>query len=477
VFQVTADHVPDSGRARVMFSADVSRLSLRAMDAQGADIQARLDLHADARGALHDEVQPPHPIGTMLSRTAGDLARHFNNAVHIFGSPRTSTAATADAGWNLRVRNSTAGGPFLHVDDEQIGLDLAADMATLTWRRPEEAAASTLTAAGELAAVLAVHDDQLVLDARTPVRLEASLGAQPRRRIAGDLALLVTFSDALRPAPATSGGLWDADYYSRFWKSYAATRADRGGPPLVDSPRLVAGPFSVRQIAGPLQPLFIAVGHGERLELHAPFSGRALFGTASGLLETAVQWRGNQAWLNSRFNLQLGEFQAGAVGLDVQNGHVPLVEDELDADITVRSDDLPLTRDSIDRLAALEAPAGLDRISLALEVHKSARSQSVPGVLQLSSDTQVNTLNRLVNVVVRDLQMAVPPQTLLYRNIDVDVRVDRGTVATQLPWVTLGGVRILSAPNLALDGTVRLHGGKNGDTFTLGDVLALFKHD
>jgi hypothetical protein len=89
----------------------------------------------------------------------------------------------------------------------------------------------------------------------------------------------------------------------------------------------------------------------------------------------------------------------------------------------------------------------------------------------------VNTLNRLLNVVVRDLQMAVPPQTLLYRNIDIDVRVDRGTVATQLPWVTLGGVQILSAPNLALDGTVRLHGGKNGDTLMLGDVLALFSHD
>ena len=143
----------------------------------------------------------------------------------------------------------------------------------------------------------------------------------------------------------------------------------------------------------------------------------------------------------------------------------------------MRSDDLPLTRDTIDRVGALEPPAGLDRISLTLDVHKSARSQSVPGVLQLSSDTQVNTFNRVLNAVVHDLQMAVPPQTMLYRNIDVSVSVDRGTVATELPWVTLEGLQILSTPNLALEGTVRLHGGKNGDTVTLGDVLAVFIHD
>jgi hypothetical protein len=477
VFEVNVDRVPDSGRASVMFSTDVSRLSLRAVDAHGADIQARLDLHADAHGALHDEVQPPHRIGTMLSSTTGDLARHVNSAVQVLGSPRPSAPATVDLGWNLRVRNSTAGGPFLHVDPEEIGLDLAADPAMLTWRRPDEPEGSTLTASGELGAVLTAHDDQLVLDAAIPVRLEASLGAQPRRRIAGDLDLLVAFGDALRPAPATSSGLWDADYYSRFWKSYPATRAGRSGAPLVDSPRLVAGPLSVRQVAGPLRPLRIAVGHGDRLELHAPFSGRALFGTANGLLETAIQWRGNQASLNSRFNLQLGKVQASAVGLDVQNAHVPLVEDELDADIRVRSDDLPLTRDTIDRLSALEPPDGLDRISLALGVHKSARSQSVPGVLQLSSGMQVNTFNRVLNAVVHDLQMAVPPQVMLYRNIDVNVSVDRGKVATGLPWVTLEGLRILSTPNLALEGTVRIHGGRNGDTLTLGDVLALFIRD
>jgi hypothetical protein len=82
-----------------------------------------------------------------------------------------------------------------------------------------------------------------------------------------------------------------------------------------------------------------------------------------------------------------------------------------------------------------------------------------------------------LNAVFRDLRMAVPPQTVLYRNIDVNVRADRGTVATELPWVTLAGLQILSTPNLALEGTVRLHGGRNGDTLTLGDVLALFIRD
>ncbi|MBZ5560312.1 MAG: hypothetical protein LAO77_23900, partial [Acidobacteriia bacterium] len=475
-FRVNVDRVANSERASVTVSTDISRLTAHAVDAKGADIRTSLDLHADAHGALHDEPQPPNSIGTKLSTVAGDLARHADHAMQVFGRPPASAASTVDASWNLRLRNAAEGTPLLRVDGGKADLDAAADPATITWRRSNETESSTLSATGTLGAGVTVHDDHLVLDADAPLQLGVALGSQPRRRTDTELALLVAFSDALKPAPATSSGLWDAEYYSRFWSNYTATRAGRARSPLFDSPRIVAGPISVRQITGPVAPLRIAVGHGERLELHAPFSARALFGTANGLVESAVGWRADQASLDSRFTLQLGNIQAGAVGLDLDDGHVPLVEDELDADLAVRTDGLALTREMIARAAAFESPVGLDRIGLALQLHKSARSQAVPGVLQLSTDMQVNTLNKILNIIASDLQMTVPPQTMTYRNIDVNVRVDRGVVTTATPWLTLDGAQILSDPHLALEGTVRLYGGRNGGTLTLDDLLALFIH-
>jgi len=474
VFQVSLERAPNSERASVALSTDVSRVSAHAVDGNGADIQTSLDLHADVRGALHDAVQPAHPVGTLLTKTAGDLARHGNNAARVFWPPASAARAPVDASWNVRLRNATANQPVLKIDRDAIGLDLAIGPATISVRRTGDPERSALSASGQLSAGLTVHDGQLVLDAYAPLRLDASLPAQPARTIDGDLALLVAFSDALRPAPETGNGLWNAEYYAGFWSGYTVTRASRARAPLIDSPRVVAGPISVRQIASPLAPAPIDVGTGERLELHAPFTGSALFGTANGLFESAVGWGEDRALLDSRFTLTLGNIQAGAMGLDIDDAHVPLIEDELDVDLTARSDGLPLTRDAIARAAAFETPAGLDRISLALQMHKSARSQAVPGVLQLSIGTQLDTLNRILNTIVRDLQMRAPPQTMLYRSIDVDVRVDRGRVATDTPWVTLDGVRIFSDSHLALDGTVRLHGGRNGDSLTLDDLLALF---
>jgi hypothetical protein len=473
VFHVSVERTPNSERASITLSTDVSRLVARAVDANGADIEARLDLRADARGALHDAVQSAHPVGTLITTTTGDLARHGNNAVRVFGPP-AAALAPIDVTWNARIHNAATDRPALKVDREAIELDLAIDPAAVAVQRSGDAERSAVSVSGQLGAALTVHDGQLVLDAYAPLRLEASPAAQPERTIEGDLALLVSFSDALRPAPDNASGLWSPEFYSQFWSSYTVLRAGRARAPLLDTPRIVAGPISVRQIRGPLAPLRLAVGTGERLELHAPLDAGVLFGTANGLFESAVSWGEDRALLDSRLALALANIQAGAAGLDIDHAHVPLIEDELDVDLTARSDGLPLTRDTILRAAAFEKPAGLDRIGLALHLRKSARSQSVPGVLQLSTDMQVNTMNRVLNIIARDLQMTIPPHTMSYRNIDVNLRVDRGIVSTALPWMTIEGVQIFPDPALTLESTIRLHGGTSGDTVSLDDLLALF---
>jgi hypothetical protein len=101
----------------------------------------------------------------------------------------------------------------------------------------------------------------------------------------------------------------------------------------------------------------------------------------------------------------------------------------------------------------------------------------MPGLLQLSTDTQVHLLNTLLSRVTRDLQLTVPPRAIRYDSLAIDFRTDKGLVLTDRPWVTLGGVQIVSSPNLAIGGTVRLHGARNSESLKLQDVLGVLIHD
>src|SRR4029450_9221680 len=97
-------------------------------------------------------------------------------------------------------------------------------------------------------------------------------------------------------------------------------------------------------------------------------------------------------------------------------------------------------------------------------------SRSIPGMLQLSGDTRVNTVNALLNRIVRDVQVASPPQRLQYRDFLLDLRVDRGKVVAKSPWLTLEGVQIFS-PLFDLGGNFRLHGSRNGEAVELQNLL------
>jgi hypothetical protein len=232
----------------------------------------------------------------------------------------------------------------------------------------------------------------------------------------------------------------------------------------------------VRQLLLPLAPLKIAVGTADRLELHAPFTARALFGDANGLLQTAVDWTADRGLVTTNLSLALRNIQASAIGIDYGTGHSAIVEDEMDGDISMRTDKWPVDRDSLSQLRALQ-PSNLDKVSLAVDFRKTARSKSTPGVLQLSSDAQVNVLNDILNRIIRDLQLAVPPRSASYGNFVLNFHVENGRVATKSPWLVVDGIQIFSSPFLDLDSTVRLHGSRNGEALELRDVLNLLNND
>jgi hypothetical protein len=136
-----------------------------------------------------------------------------------------------------------------------------------------------------------------------------------------------------------------------------------------------------------------------------------------------------------------------------------------------RMDNLRVDRNTVAGILSFQPPAGLEALSLSLQLRKSERSQSTPGMLQLSSDTQVNTLNSILNRILRDLRLANPPQKISYRNLVLDFRVDKGRVATEAPWLKIDGLRLFSSPNLDLEGNVRLHAGRYGETLELRNLL------
>ena len=60
---------------------------------------------------------------------------------------------------------------------------------------------------------------------------------------------------------------------------------------------------------------------------------------------------------------------------------------------------------------------------------------------------------------------------MFYRDLKVDLRIDRGKIATQPAWLKLDGLRIFSSSRLDLDSNIRVYGAKNGETVELRSLL------
>jgi hypothetical protein len=464
----------DAQRGAFKVNVDMPRLALQAANSNGAELQTTVGIKAGLHGTLGVGESSSNPILDRASTTLNNVAQHLNKAVQVFGDSAAPSEPT-DLAWKFRVKNSRDGEEPLRLTSGQVGIRLAADVEKFVWRSGSSET-SSLAGSAEFNGDLRAYEGQLVLDANVPIRLSASTASQPARTIAANMPLLVAISDRLKPSRANSAGLWDSDYYRNFWAGYRVEQAARGAAALVDTSRLTFGPLSIRQLRLPVEPLHVALGVSDRFEIYLPFGGRALFGSADGVLEGAVEWRPDRALVNSNLSMTLRNLQAGALGLDSEYGHSAFLEDEVDGDIWLGAHDWVWSRAVLDRFAAARLPS-LEQVSMSLNLRKSERSKPIPGVLQLSSDTRVNTLNVLLNRIIRNLQMASPPQQVQYKNFLLDLRVDRGKVSTASPWLTLEGARIFTSPLLDLDGNVRVHGPRNGEELELQNLVDTLVHE
>jgi hypothetical protein len=282
----------------------------------------------------------------------------------------------------------------------------------------------------------------------------------PFRALNLDLPVLVALSDSLKKSD-TPGRLWDTQYYERFWSTYEIDQAGRGTNSLIDQPHLVVGPLSIREVAAPVQPLRIAIGHSGGVGVHVPLAARLLHGTATGFLDAAVGWPDDRMALQSRLSLSLRNIQAGAIGLESGSGHLPFLEHELDGDISLRTEGWPFT---------------LDGANFSLDFRSSARNQGLPGILQMRSGTSVSTLNQVLDKIIRDLQLRVPPSAFSFRNVALRFAADNGKLRTDKPWLELDGLRVFSSDDLSIDANIRLHGARNGETVDLRGLLRDFQN-
>jgi hypothetical protein len=346
----------------------------------------------------------------------------------------------------------------------------------VTWEGGGSAERSRVSGSASLLSNISAQGDSLLIDAVAPLHLQLAPAGALRTRLDVRLPVQVVFSQHLEQPRTPSGLLWDEDYYSNFWRDHPSVHSSVGIIPPVDTPELIAGPLAVLQLLAPTQPIQLALGYADTLQVHAPFSARVLFGGAAGLFQSNVKWSGSRALVDTRLNVALKNIQAGAVDAAIQGTNFPLVEDEVDGSISFRSDGLPLDAASMELLlAGRPSAAQLETLGLAVKLRRSPEVTNAPGILQLSSDTQVNVLNDALNRIIGNIQLANPPRLILYKDFTVDFQMEHGRIRAEPPVLALGGVQIFASSLVDVEGQIKVHLAPPGERVLLRDLIDMLR--
>ena len=180
------------------------------------------------------------------------------------------------------------------------------------------------------------------------------------------------------------------------------------------------------------------------------------------------------ASLDTRLNLDLRNIHAGALGTTMSGSHSAILEDSLDGRISVRLDGLTMDRNTLPAL--LDGKVGadeLEKIGVSVHMFRSPELTNVPGVLQATSEVQVNLVNEVLNQILKDLRLPAPPRAMTYSDLSLNFEVDRGLVRTNREVLKLGGLKIFSSNFVDVVGEVRAHLGRPGERILLGDLMGM----
>jgi hypothetical protein len=150
------------------------------------------------------------------------------------------------------------------------------------------------------------------------------------------------------------------------------------------------------------------------------------------------------------------------------------VEDELDGKVALRLDGLTMDRGSLPALLDGTIRASqLEKVGMSVHLFRSPEGANLRGVLQASSDVEIDLVNEVLNRIVRDTRLPAPPQAMSYSSFTFDFDVDRGIVRTDREVLNVGGLQLFTSNFFDVPGQVRAHVGRPGERILLGSVLGM----
>lgn len=466
-------------------NADVSELRIEAWDQSGLRRHAEVNLSLGAKAPLRPGEAPANPIAGEIRTIARNLRSQMQNAQRIFGESDSSEQNDSfDLDWNLDLTNAKSR-PIFEIwrkgegrEEDQLRLALAADISGLSWKPSDQETFSRLALKGEFLAAAKPHQDYLVVEGHAAAPVELSLAGEPERTADLRLPVAIAFRDELERSQPGTHDLWDQAHYENFWSSYRPTYPEFTTASGIDRDQLIVGPLSLRQIAFPVQPLRLAIGHSKRLHLSFPVLAHVLFGRAEGALQTDVQWLDEHAAVSVSSGLSLSNFQAGALGLASRGQHLPYVEDQLSGIVNFRARDFPLHTNTMRELMIDPSRVdGFDGLDMRLKFHRSEPNEALPGVVQTTTDMELKTMNDFLNRFIAKIRLSSPPQSVFYRGLDFDFQVANGEILTEPLLLELRRVRIASTERVDVEGNIRVHWKREereGPRYWLRNFIPLF---
>lgn len=452
------------------------------VDSAARKYQAEVSLSTKATLWIGDKNNSAaNPVWEKVIASGSALSGHAGNALRFFGSEFDSQPEISNVTWTLELGNRT-GNPVLSVAPDKLSLDLSGAVKDIDWQRGNEKNRSELHSSFEVATDFRMHNGELVADGYAPLQIGLSLKDQPPRTVSLRLPFLAILADRLHRADRTSGWLWDPGYYDSFWKKYQPSRANLGPISIIDTPDLVLSSLSIQQLRIPSEPLRMAVGQSESLQLDMPVTSQVLFGSSQGRVQADVRWPtapssgpANAAILDTRVTIDFSKVQAGAIRRAVADGGLPLVEDEIDGNVDFRTADFALSAAALRRLASgVVRQEDLEHLS-AIAKFSSARSDhSGKARVQAIAEVQVKDLNSILSAITRDLKVHFPPRSMTYDSMSLNFETSNGMVRTHPSLFELSGIEFYSTRQVELGGNIRLNAGR-GETVSLESLLNLGK--
>jgi len=416
-------------------------------EAEGASQRMRLGLTTNATVAA-DEIDE---IDGKLSGVTADLLDHAGKGLDLWGAVREpATAQASEIDWKLHLRNRPGEMALQSIGNaQQVRLSLAD--AEIRWKRSGQASDSRVSGFVDVLANIDTHRDHLVVDALVPAELQLSLaGAEPR-------ALRFRLPVQLAFAPR----LQEPEYYLDFWPGYPPALTRLAPACLLCGEPFALGPVSIQNLVLPSQPVRLAVGHGEHLILQAHFAGEALGGRVDSSTRSDIRWGERGATVTVRGDASLEHLQAATVGIAAEGKHLPLLEDAVEGEAHFAVDDLSL--DPLNLRVLMDDPSrAVAKLALKLDLRRSPKADRSPGILQLSSESEVRLLNGLVEKILPGVRLRLPPYRLCYDDLRLSLEAEGGRVSTEPPLLRIDGLRIpcSNEPDVTTNVRVRFAGNK-----------------